>query len=220
MESAQAAEEFTRDVHGLLVRFVLTFIVAKIRAEVLHRVAQQKEIVQTSGGTADVIPYLMLLVRPEGIPAYYQFQSALRGMEVRYGYEFIDSDWILDFPADDNPAGSQPWTTVARSNAGGKTTSTPASPRGVVGLRPNGVPLAPDGGNGAQRLLGTGPGPGGGRAGPGVEGSGSGGSAGLARKSRWASAPLTAASAFSVPSSTGMPASASSWARASWRTCV
>ena len=50
-------------------------------AEVLRRVARQKEIIQTGGGTADQTPYLMLLVRPEGIPAYYLFQAALRGLE-------------------------------------------------------------------------------------------------------------------------------------------
>src|SRR5262249_7999340 len=114
----------------------------EVRTEVLRRVARQKEIIQTSGDTADPVPYLMLLVRPDGVPAYYQFQSALRGMEVRFGYEFIDADWILDFPAEGTPAGTQPWMTAANSDKGQPKGPTGAGPRGIVGLRTAGVPMA------------------------------------------------------------------------------
>ena len=117
-----------------------------VRTEVLRRVTRLMEIIQTGGEVADITPYLMLLVRPDGVPAYYQFQTALRGMEVRFGYEFIDADWILDFPAEDAPTETRPWSTIARSD-GAPAAPKPAQPgpRGVVGLRPTGVPLSPDG---------------------------------------------------------------------------
>jgi hypothetical protein len=152
----------------------------ELRAEVRRRVARQKEIVQTSGGTADPTPYLMLLVRPDGIPAYYLFQSALRDMDVRYGYEFIDADWILDFPADDSPADGRPWTTIARSDGAPATGSGQAGPRAVMGLRPNGVPLAPEGPLVGGGRPGDGPTNAAGRSSPAGSAGGGGSAAGSA----------------------------------------
>ena len=43
-------------------------------------------------------PYWMLLVRPDGIGQYYLFLSAVKSLDLAYGYEFVDSDWVLDFP--------------------------------------------------------------------------------------------------------------------------
>lgn len=43
-------------------------------------------------------PYLLLLVRPNGVPHYYRTQAALAGLEADYGYELIDADWELAFP--------------------------------------------------------------------------------------------------------------------------
>jgi hypothetical protein len=122
-----------------------------LRSEVLRRVAHQKEIIQTGGEVADTTPYLMLLVRPNGIPAYYMLQTALRGMEARYGYEFIDADWILDFPAEDGPAGTRAWATIARSDGASSVIASQPGPQGVVGQRPTGVPLSMDGGDGSTR---------------------------------------------------------------------
>jgi hypothetical protein len=119
-----------------------------VLAEVRRRVARQRAIIQTAGGAAEPTPYLLLLVRPDGIPAYYLFQAALRGMEVRYGYEFIDADWVLDFPAEDAPSEGRPWTTVARSDAAAAADPSQRRPQGVVGLKPTGVPLSPEGGAG------------------------------------------------------------------------
>lgn len=54
-------------------------------------------------------PYLLLLVRPDGIVTYYRTLSALRNLQVDFGYEFVEPDWILSFPEDEKAGGSQPW---------------------------------------------------------------------------------------------------------------
>ena len=42
-------------------------------------------------------PYPLLLIRPDGINAYYAARSALRSWGADFGYEFIDGDWKLDY---------------------------------------------------------------------------------------------------------------------------
>jgi hypothetical protein len=149
--------------------------VEELRAEVIRRVGQQKEIIQTSGGEPDPVPYLMLLVRPDGVPAYYQFQAALRGMEVRYGYEFIDADWLLDFPAEDKPSATWPsQPALARSDAA----PSAGGPRGIKGLKPTGVPLSPDGTTGSDGRPGSGTGSGPGSRGGNGSGTGRPGGSG------------------------------------------
>ncbi|MFN4260421.1 MAG: hypothetical protein ACK4RK_14090 [Gemmataceae bacterium] len=67
----------------------------------------------------DEIPYLLMLIRPAGIKNYYQALAALDDMRVDFGYEFIESEWILDFPNDDQtPTSRPPWTIAGRSGAG------------------------------------------------------------------------------------------------------
>src|SRR5690606_31503589 len=43
-------------------------------------------------------PYPLLLVRPDGIAAYYKARAALESWGSNFGYELIDGDWKLDFP--------------------------------------------------------------------------------------------------------------------------
>ncbi|MCI0641458.1 MAG: hypothetical protein L0Y72_04330 [Gemmataceae bacterium] len=77
-------------------------------------------------------PYVLFLVRPEGIESYYQATSALRGFELDFGYEFIDAAWMLDFSTDvvgqASPTPKQrtgPSTSPTREQG-----SVPAPPRG------------------------------------------------------------------------------------------
>jgi hypothetical protein len=42
-------------------------------------------------------PYVLLLVRPSGIPIYYVALRELTKTDFDLGYELIDEDWILDF---------------------------------------------------------------------------------------------------------------------------
>src|SRR5262249_22739791 len=58
-------------------------------------------------GAKDTRPYIMLLVRPDGIHRYYQAQAALRDLALEYGYEFVDASWILKVPVDGPPSRSQ-----------------------------------------------------------------------------------------------------------------
>jgi len=91
-------------------------------------------------------PYLLLLVRPDGIMTYYRTFAALRNLQVDFGYEFVESDWILDFPADDKAPPSQPWMTASSASANvasaipAKTSPVRRAPTGAptsAGYRPD-----------------------------------------------------------------------------------
>jgi hypothetical protein len=43
-------------------------------------------------------PYPLILVRPEGIMAYYRVRQAIESWDTDFGYELVDSDWKLEFP--------------------------------------------------------------------------------------------------------------------------
>jgi len=46
-------------------------------------------------------PYPLLVVRPDGAVAYSMARAAMSSWDDEFGYELIDSDMILDFPASD-----------------------------------------------------------------------------------------------------------------------
>jgi hypothetical protein len=46
-------------------------------------------------------PYPLLLVRPEGVVAYYYARTAMRSWGDEFGYELIGQDWRLQFPPPD-----------------------------------------------------------------------------------------------------------------------
>jgi hypothetical protein len=46
-------------------------------------------------------PYPLLLVRPDGIAAYYAARAAMKSWGTDFGYELIDDDWKLAFPRPD-----------------------------------------------------------------------------------------------------------------------
>ena len=43
-------------------------------------------------------PYPLLLVRPNGIIAYYLVRDAMTSWDAEFGYELVGQDWQLDFP--------------------------------------------------------------------------------------------------------------------------
>lgn len=69
-----------------------------VRGELKRRVEVQRPTLPEAQRALP--PYLLLLVRPDGIDAYYALQAAVRGQSVLFGYEFIERDWLLDFPAE------------------------------------------------------------------------------------------------------------------------
>ena len=44
------------------------------------------------------VPYPFLLVRPQGISAYYRARTAIESWGDQFGYELIEQNWKLDFP--------------------------------------------------------------------------------------------------------------------------
>ena len=47
-------------------------------------------------------PYPLLLVRPDGIAAYYAARSAMKSWASEFGYELVGEDWKLDFQPPDS----------------------------------------------------------------------------------------------------------------------
>lgn len=156
-----------------------------IRDEVERRLAAQPP-----ADSAAKKPYLLMLVRPNGIVNYYRALSALHGLQVDFGYEFIEQDWVLDFPKDDDSIVPQPWMAQATpsvlppssgprppplplrthvtgtSPLGFNDTSTREGPWGKPGGSPGGAGGAggttgPYGGSTGQPGLAAGPGSGG-----------------------------------------------------------
>jgi hypothetical protein len=80
--------------------------------------------------------YLLLLVRPDGVNTYYRVLRALAGLEVDYGYEFLDQEWTVEIPGDGENPPPQPWMLA-------KTTEVPyhasANARKVLGLQASGL---------------------------------------------------------------------------------
>jgi hypothetical protein len=85
----------------------------RIRDEVQNRIANRAQ--QLVSNTAEQQrPYVLMLVRPDGIATYYATMQALSGLKVDFGYEFIESDWVMDFSADAGNGLAQPWMTTSR----------------------------------------------------------------------------------------------------------
>ena len=59
-------------------------------------------------------PYVLFLIRPEGIASYYQAQAGLKGYDLDFGYELVDQDWVLDFNGDPNAKPAPP-SALAKS---------------------------------------------------------------------------------------------------------
>jgi hypothetical protein len=53
-------------------------------------------------------PYVLFLVRPDGLESYYNANNALRGFDLDFGYEFVDAQWALDFSSGSGLAGQNP----------------------------------------------------------------------------------------------------------------
>ena len=67
-------------------------VILAIAKEMLH--IQQSE---TPDG-APAVPYLVFLVRPDGIRSYYQARGRLESLGVAFGYELIEQELAVEFP--------------------------------------------------------------------------------------------------------------------------
>jgi hypothetical protein len=106
----------------------------EVRLEVARHVARQRAQLAAAKMPVQQTPYLMLLVRPDGIFTYYAIQAALSGYDVQFGYELIDADWILDFPEENQP-GTQPWQTLAKQPETEPLAPATANDRKVHGVQ-------------------------------------------------------------------------------------
>ena len=66
---------------------------------------------RTPDGAASV-PYLMFVVRPDGVRPYYAARTLLEPLGITYGYELADADWDIEFPDLDDPS---EWTEIPGS---------------------------------------------------------------------------------------------------------
>ena len=132
-----------------------------------------REIVETHK-----VPYVLFLVRPDGIGSYYKAQDGLKGYQLDFGYELVDEYWVLDFTGDPNVP--QLPSTLAKTGDPQTPNFRPSSPFiggsgpgqgssasgsfGNSGTRPGGIVGGTPGG--------TGTGPGGIGFGPGIGNAG------------------------------------------------
>ncbi len=63
--------------------------------------AAREYITTHQPGSVEHEPYPLLLVRPDGIAAYYKAREAIESWGPDFGYELIGADWQLDFPPAD-----------------------------------------------------------------------------------------------------------------------
>jgi hypothetical protein len=71
----------------------------------------------TPAGTQPSEPYPLLLVRPEGIRAYYAARAALDSWGSDFGYELVGADWQLKFPQRDEQLAQLTRQIVADASA-------------------------------------------------------------------------------------------------------
>ncbi len=114
-------------------------------------------------------PYLLLLVRPDGIENYWKAQAMLRGDKLDFGYELIDGEWKLEFPEDpeltkalrnlplggsrlaaSDQGGFPGRTNSAFGQGGGGDRRADGSPRTAQGIGRLGDPSAGSGVRGGQ----------------------------------------------------------------------
>ncbi len=99
----------------------LQMTLGNIRTEVDQRLAHKRQAAATAKEKSET-PYLLLLVRPNGVRTYYKVLSALEGLKIDFGYEFVDADWVLDFP-ENGDAAPQPWMVAEQTAAAPPATS-------------------------------------------------------------------------------------------------
>jgi Chromosome segregation ATPases len=120
-----------------------------ILAEVDRRIRRQQS---ADGDTTEKqTPYLLLLVRPDGIMTYYRTLQSLRGLQLDFGYEFVEPDWVLSFPENESAAGTQPWIAADSPGDDSPSRRRNRSARSLGGALASGVNNGPgDGDSGAS----------------------------------------------------------------------
>ena len=71
-------------------------------AAVIVRVASLLQIEGAPDGTP-VEPYVLFVVRPDGIRPFYEARGVLDMLDIPYGYELVEQDLEVEFPSWDDP---------------------------------------------------------------------------------------------------------------------
>jgi hypothetical protein len=87
--------------------------------------------------------YPMLLVRPDGVEAYYAARAALESWGSEFGYELVGADWTLDFPPPDGRLATNLQQVIAEARRRQQALAVAAPrqykrPRGGLRASPNG----------------------------------------------------------------------------------
>jgi hypothetical protein len=67
----------------------------------LRTVRRMKDTSTPDGKPA--VPYILFLVRPDGIRAFYEARARLEQLGIAFGYELVDANALIDFPNLEDP---------------------------------------------------------------------------------------------------------------------
>lgn len=118
--------------------------------------AVARETVRLQGGStpdgAPSVPYILFVIRPDGIRPYYEALMRLEPLGLAFGYELVDQDWEIDYPNPDDFSGGDPATPAPdrwpadRPLAGGRGGQGQGQDSPLVGLGGSGLGASDAGG--------------------------------------------------------------------------
>jgi hypothetical protein len=101
-------------------------------AGILHAVTTLEGTTGPDG--APVEPYVLFVVRPDGIRPFYEARGRLEPLGIPFGYELVDQEMEIEYPALDDPS---VWDSVPGTHTG--AAPAPANRPGA-GARPGTLP--------------------------------------------------------------------------------
>ena len=91
-----------------------------------------------------VVPYILFLVRPDGIRPYYEARARLEPLGITFGYELVEQDQEIEFPAlDDASVWADATAADPASAPGAAWPGPPGGAASVAGREADGLPIWP-----------------------------------------------------------------------------
>jgi len=87
--------------------------------EVRKKAAELEEVLSPDGAAS--VPYILFLVRPDGIRHYYQARTLLESTRIAFGYELVGQDWVIDAHESQKPSRVEGSTDIARAKPRART---------------------------------------------------------------------------------------------------
>ncbi len=72
-----------------------------IVADVARKIIEASR--ETPPDGARVVPYILFVIRPDGVRSYYEARGQLERLGIAFGYELVGDDLPIDYPAADDP---------------------------------------------------------------------------------------------------------------------